>query len=474
MKFIKWFRIHCCCLFLVIMIAGNSFAITLIEEKKLAKQFMAMINQRQMLLEDPIATHMVNQVGRHLLLRIKNQPFDYHFYVVNADVFNAFAGPGANIFFYRGLITSLDSIDEFAGIVGHEIAHSASRHVSESIDRSKYVNMGSLAGMLAGLIIGTQTSGDAGTAIVKSSIALSTTVMLAFTRENETEADQKGIMFLKQSCFAPEGLMGGLKKIRDADFRGVEAIPEYVKTHPGTGNRIAHTEAILAGYQPPKDKPVCHTDFRFDMVKHRLLGLYAALDPTFKRLITQEKDGISSAALHYGLGFLYERKFMPDKAMAHFKKALSINIFDPMILLEMGRLHLANGSHQKALQTLNGLDSDPVIGVMARFHQAEAQLELRELSAAKNGFDFVINKASAAYPQAYLKLANIYSLEQNHGLSAYNLGLYNFKIGRKKTAAVHLKRALEALKDEHKKEKAKALLDKLNKDRIKAARQKQG
>lgn len=456
------------CLISIVLISGPVHAITILEEHKLAQKFMAMIKRRAPLLEDPIVTDMVNRVGHHLLRGVKDRPFPYRFYVVDEDVFNAFAGPGANIFFYRGLITSLDNIDEFAGIVGHEIAHAASRHVAESVNRSKYANLGALAGMLAGAIIGSTGSTDAGSAVLQSSIALTTSAMLAFTRENETEADEKGVMFLKQSCFSPHGLMGGLMKIREADFRGVEAIPEYVKTHPGTGNRIAHAEGILAGYESPESKPVC-PDFRFDMVKYRLLGLYSNLDQSLNRLEAELADGPETAALHYGLGFLYERKFMPDKAMTHFKKALSLNIFDSYILLEMARLHLADGDYNKALQILAGIDSEPVIGTMAKFHQASAQLELRKLTEAEKGFKFVLKKQEKAFPQAYLKLANVYSLKRNQGLTSYNLGLYYHKTGKQKTAVVHLGKALEHLPEGSDKKRAKSLMENLKKE---LARQK--
>ncbi len=477
MKNKKLARLFLACLFVLSVTVSNSWAITILEEKILADKFITMIKERNLILEDPIVNHMVRQVGNLLLTSVKDQPFEFHFSVINADVFNAFAGPGANLFFYRGLITSLDSIDELAGIVGHEIAHAVSRHVSESVDRSKYIGIGTLAGVLAGAIIASQSEGNAGTAVMHGSLALGQTAMLSFTRENETEADEKGIMFLKHSCFSPQGLMGGLMKIRNADFKGIEKIPEYVKTYPGTGNRIAHAEAILAGYVRPKNKMACPDDFRFDMVKHRLLGLYSNLDPTFNKLINQEKEDPDNAAVHYGLGFLYERKFMKDKAMAQFKKALSINIFDPMILLEIGRLHLLNDSPHKALQALEGIESDPVMGIMARFYQADSHFELQELTPARNGFNFVINKAADAFPKAYLKLANIYAIEKNQGLSAYNLGLYYSQIKNNKAARVHLKRAMDSLTDESKKKHAKELLDQLDKKAAKeqkAARQQKG
>lgn len=461
----KHFVIFLCMILSFSFFVNRSFAISIPEENEVAKKFMDMIEKKQMVLKDPIASHLVNQVGRHILSFLPPQPFDYSFYIVDDDVFNAFAGPGAHIFAYRGLITSLDSVDELAGIIGHEIAHAASRHVSESIDRSRFINIGSLAGMLAGAIIGGSAGGKAGVTIAQGSMAIGQTAMLAFTRENETEADEKGIMFLKKSCFSPQGLLSGLMKIRASDYRGVEGIPDYVKTHPGTGNRIAHTETILSGYTPSPDKAICTEDFRFNMVKYRLLGLYGDIEPAFKRLNTLLDAGPSiadAAALHYGLGLVYARKSRRDEALVHLRKALTINVFDPMVLVEMGRVYLLGGDPEKALNVLRGLDADPVVGIMAQFHQATAYLELRELSKAKDLFNAVIDKTPSLYPNAYYSMANIMSLEKKQGLSHYYLGLYYAETRNNKTALLHLKKALEN-SDEVDIEKTKKLIDQLKK-----------
>jgi len=426
---------------------NNSFAISIPEEKELGKKFMEMIEKRQMILHDPIADHMITKVGNHILAFLPPQPFDYSFYLVNDSVFNAFASPAANIFVYRGLITSLDSIDELAGIIGHEIAHAASRHVSESIDRSKYISIGSLAGILAGAIIGSQTDGDVGTTIMQGSMALGQTAMLAFTRDNETEADEKGIMFLKKTCFSPEGLKTGLLKIRALDFRGVEAIPDYVKTHPGTGKRIAHVETILSGYTPDPQKAKCKENFRFDMVKYRLLGLYADIEPTFNQIASKLAIKPSDPALHYGMGLIYARKFMREKALFHLKKALLINIFDPMILLEMGRIYLLDGNPQKTVTVLEGVKSDPVMGIMAKFYIGQAHLEMHNLKLAEENLKIVINQNPSLYPKAYFNMAHIMSLEKKQGLSHFYLGQYYLKIRNYKNAKFHFNKALDSLDD---------------------------
>ena len=434
---------------------GTGFAISIPEEKKLGKEFMDMINKRRMIMKDPVVDHFINQIGRHILSQLPPQPFKYSFYAVDEDVFNAFAAPAANIFVYRGLITSLSSIDELAGIIGHEIAHVVSRHVSQSIDRAKYISIGSLAGVLAGAIIGSTSGSDAGQGIITGALAAGQAGMLAFTRENETEADEKGIMFLKKTCFSPKGLLGGLMKIRDADFRGIEGIPDYVKTHPGTGKRIAHAETILSGYTEPENRPSCPIDFEFDMVKHRLIGLYAKPDSASADIRMQLSKSPNNAALHYSMGLLYARKQRKQEAVTHLKKALAIRLFDPMILMDLGRVYLLNAEPQKALDVLQGMETEPAIGTMVRFYQANAFLELNMLAKSERGYRTVISKAPDTFPKAYFNLAKIKSMSGNKGGSHYYLGIYYTLSGNHKNAVHHLQKAIDTLREPDKIKDAK-------------------
>jgi tetratricopeptide (TPR) repeat protein len=272
-------------------------------------------------------------------------------------------------------------------------------------------------------------------------------------------------------------------KIRASDYQGVENIPDYVKTHPGTGDRIAHTETILSGYTPPADKAQCPEDFKFDMVKYRLMGLYGKIEPTFTLLTTRLEeansnpeasgaDRVDPAPIHYGLGLIYARKSRRDEALFHLKKALAVKIFDPMVLLEMGRIYLLNGEPEKALDVLTGLESDPILGLSARFHQADAHLELRHLATAESLLKTVIDKDPDLEPMAYFHLANIMSQEKKPGLSHFYLGLYYSKIDNPRTAVIHLKKSLESLDDEDKIKQANSLLSKLLKQSPKSTAQK--
>jgi beta-barrel assembly-enhancing protease len=418
-------------------------AISIPDENKLAEQFMEMIQEQQIILDDPVASHLIDSVGHHILSRLPAQPFNYSFYTIDDDTFNAFASPGANIFIHRGLITALSSTDELAGILAHEIAHAASRHVSQSIDRSKLVGIGTMAGVLAGILVGSAGGGDAGQALTVGSMAAGQSSMLAFTRENETEADQKAFSILKQTCYSPHGLLDSLNKLRAADFRGIEGIPDYFKTHPGTGTRIAHLAGLLADYTPPAQPVSCPPTYAYDMVKYRLMGLYDPIPASRQTLQTRLAGDPSNPALHYGLGLLYARENRRDSAIDHLKKALSFNLMDPLILLELGRIYTMDGQFENALNILPGLQSDPVLGTTARYHLAVAQMESGDLPSARQNLTRVTETSAKQFPRAYFHLAGIMSRENQTALSHYYLGIYYDQMKDAKNASLHLNRALE-------------------------------
>ncbi len=436
----------------IMMVPGlpsNASAISIPDELELADEFMQKIHQQQVILYDPVAGHLIDAVGRHILANLPAQPFNYSFFLIDDGTFNAFASPGANIFIHRGLITALSSTDELAGIMAHEVAHAVSRHVSQSIDRSKLVNMGTMAGVLAGILVGSAGGGgEAAQALSVGSMAAGYSSMLTYTRENETEADQKAFTLLQQTCFSPQGLLDSLNKLRAADYMGIEGIPDYFKTHPGTGSRIAHLSGLLSDYTHDPARFSCPDTYPYDMVKYRIIGLYEPIKDSIKAIESKIAEDPSNPALYYGLGLLYARENRRDQAIEQLRKALSFNIMDPLVLLELGRIYTLDGRYDKAKTILSGIQSDPVLGISARYHLAVAQLESGDLTSARQNLTHVTETDPEIFPRAYFHLGAIMSRENRTALSHYYLGIYYDRIKDSKNAARHLERALaEGLDD---------------------------
>ncbi len=462
--FFVWFM-----LFICFFSGTQAFAISINQEKKLGAKFMKMINSSNSLIKDPIVCDFVTKIGERIVAKLPPHPFVFSFHIVNQDQFNAFSAPAANIFVNRGLVTALDNADELAGILGHEIGHTMGRHVSQMIDRSKLVSIGTFAGMLAGIIIGAAGGGgDAAQAVAVSSVAAGQTTMLAYSRVHEREADRFGLYYVKKAGFSPKGLLTSLEKIKADDWYGTDKIPGYLLTHPGPDERIIYMKSWLADHDKGKDPYNGVDPAMFNMIRYRLMGMYGNKDASeikFKHLLEKSHD---DPALNYGLALVLARKSHLNQAISHLKIGLFQRPFDPMILLAMGRIYLMQGLPQKADETLKGLESIPEIKANALYYQARAKLELGNLNQAEEQFKKVLKQAPSAFPRCYFHLGKIASEKNKQGLSHYYLGLYYHEIRDFLNERFHLKKSLKTLTDPEKIKKARNLLKQLKKKRIRS------
>ncbi len=454
-------------LFIWFFSGTQAFAITINQEKKLGVKFMKMINERDSLINDPVVCDFVTKIGERIVAQLPPHPFTFSFHIVNEDQFNAFSAPAANIFVNRGLVTALDNADELAGILAHEIGHAMGRHVSDMIDRSKLVSIGTFAGMLAGIIIGAAGGGgDAAQAVAVSSVAAGQTTMLAYSRVHEREADRFGLYYVKKAGFSPKGLLTSLEKIKANDWYGSEKMPGYLLTHPGAEERIIYMESWLSDHDKGKDPYNGIDPVMFNMIRYRLMGMYGNKDAgeiKFKHLLEKAHN---DPALNYGLALVLARKSQLNQAISHLKTGLFQRPFDPMILLAMGRIYLMQGIPQKADETLKGLDSVLSIETNAMYYQGYAKLKLGMLNQAEDKFKKVLKKYPSAFPKSYFYLGKIASERNKQGLSHYYLGLYYHEIRDFLNERFHLKKSLKTLSDSEKIKKARKLLKQLKKKRI--------
>lgn len=137
---------------------------------------------------------------------------------------NAFCTPGGYIYVYTGLIKYLDSEEQLAGVMGHEIAHAAQRHSTRQL--TKLYGLQTLTSVLTG-------QSDPG---VISQIALSL-ISLKFSRNHEEEADAYSVVYLCPTTYEADGAADFFKKIQAS---GGARQPQFISTHPDPGNRVAN------------------------------------------------------------------------------------------------------------------------------------------------------------------------------------------------------------------------------------------
>lgn len=152
--------------------------------------------------------------------------FAWEVHIIHDDsTLNAFATPGGYIYVYTGLIKFLDSEDQLAGVMGHEIAHAAQRHSTQQLTKIYGLEI------LRQLVTGNSQPG------LLEQIAFSLAA-LKFSRNHETQADEYSVIYLCPTEYNAAGAAGFFKKME-----GRPSPPEFLSTHPNPGNRVAHIEA---------------------------------------------------------------------------------------------------------------------------------------------------------------------------------------------------------------------------------------
>jgi predicted Zn-dependent protease len=190
--------------------------------------------------EYPEAYHRLEVIKNNLLNSgevFHKEDFNWNIHIIHDDsVLNAFCLPGGNIFVYTGLIKFLDSEDELAGVLGHEIAHADLRHASNQITKSMGLSL------LIRIVFGF----DHSTLLNIASGLLN----LSFSRAHEQEADEYSVLYLTHTPYDARGVMRFFEKMSE---QGKDpGIVEFLSTHPAPDNRIGH---IMARWKELGGKP---------------------------------------------------------------------------------------------------------------------------------------------------------------------------------------------------------------------------
>ncbi len=161
--------------------------------------------------------------------------FDWDVYIIDKDVLNAFALPGGNTFYYTGLIRYLDNEASFAGVMAHEFAHCDRRHTTARL--TKLYGYQLVLSMLLG-------DNPSLAAEIAADLALGLTA-LAFSREDEYEADEYAVKFVYPTSWDSRGVAYFFEKMELED--GADWMV-YFSTHPHPNDRIEriykHWEAL--------------------------------------------------------------------------------------------------------------------------------------------------------------------------------------------------------------------------------------
>lgn len=474
----KFYRLIAVIVTLVCLVIWSppAWAISINEEEKLGNEFLRYLRRHYQLVEDPMIVTHVNEVGRKILSVMPPQPFTYRFYVVKESVYNAFAIPAGHIFINSGLLAAMDSEDELAGILGHEIAHVVCRHISQRIERSSKINLATMAGVVAGIFLGAATGNpDAISTLAIGSIAAGHTATLSFSRQDEAQADDMGIQYLVKAGYDPRGLVSVLNKIRGRQWFGSDQIPTYMMTHPAVEDRLAWIDNWMTAHpQALKSRrtQAQASDRMLNKIKIRLTALYDDPDAAVDHFQAAVAKAPGDADLAYGYGLALDRTGNRAEAVQQLKRALNQNAFDPYILGDLGRIYYTQGNYKASQSTLEGALSLKAPNPQARFYLGRTYLSQEQLQAAADTLEQLLGKHTN-YQEAHYYLGETYTKLKRIPEAQYHLGLFHFKKGDYPAARFHLSRAQGKISDPTKRKTIEQHLKIIN-ERLKEIKEASG
>lgn len=414
-------------------------ALSVEDERKMGEEFLRQIGGQFELVTDPFANQYINDLGHYLMTPLEVKNFPFHFYIIKDNSLNAFAAPAGHIFIFSGLIEVLETVDELAAVICHEIGHVSARHLAHRIEQSKKIGLATLAGALAGVLLG----GEAAGALITGSMAAGMQAQLHYSREDERQADQLSFKYMIPATFDPEAMVRALQKIEKGSWLGTDKIPAYLLTHPSGPERMSNLDSLLTRYAPPPLSDEARA-FKAGWPAFKTVIRARCLTPNDAERLFDEalKDRPDDPLAHFGLGMVAMEESRYPQAIKELEKAADERPDFIPILRTLGQAYQLNGQNSRAVATLEkALRIDEgnrdTLFVLATVyesmgHNRDALKIFKRLSYLK-----------PVRHDVYYHLGLCYGREKQLALAHYNFGVYFKKLGQMQKARFHLTKAKE-------------------------------
>jgi septum formation protein len=148
---------------------------------------------------------------------------------------NAVSLPGGYIYVFKGLLEYIQSDEQLAAVIAHEIAHITARHSIKRLQAS----YGSLALIVAAMQANSQLAGGVAATL--------DTMFLAYSQDDEIQSDTLGIKYMKAAGYDPQGMVAMLESLQGYDRKQPIRPKMYGRTHPYVHQRIASADRVIKG-----------------------------------------------------------------------------------------------------------------------------------------------------------------------------------------------------------------------------------
>ena len=159
--------------------------------------------------------------------------------LINNRNLNAFVAGGQNLFLHTGLLLRTAHPGQILGVIAHETGHISGGHLARLPEAYRNAFITSLIAMALGVgaAVAGGGGGAAGAAILGGG-ELGARNLFAFTRSQESAADQAGVTLLESTQQSSRGFLEFMEILANQEFLAVGRQDPYLRTHPRSQERV--------------------------------------------------------------------------------------------------------------------------------------------------------------------------------------------------------------------------------------------
>lgn len=206
----------------------------------LGKYVAAQIELEYRISQDREASERLARVGRRVLEQNRFRDLGYRFLLLDSDDLNAFAAPTGPLYMTSGLLRVVESDDELASILSHELSHSERKHARKQYEQAQRIGLLTLLATIA-----------TGQGWVMAAGDIAATIMVrGYGRGFELEADRDAVLLSHGAGYHAEDFLLTLSKFQELEKVRPHPGPSWLSTHPENEERLAQVRTLLAELEP--------------------------------------------------------------------------------------------------------------------------------------------------------------------------------------------------------------------------------
>ena len=180
----------------------------------------------------------------------KTYPFTWHFFIIKDKDVNAFSLPGGYVYVNTGLLEQVRSDDELAGVLGHEITHSAHHHIQALSHAQSKMTSQMFMGLLAAVLARVPAQDIAN--LAQGAGAVQTAALnLHFSQAAERDADHGGTILMERAGFNPVGMLTFMERLEAIHKASPDIDYGIFQNHPFEADRVTAISQELTQMKVP-------------------------------------------------------------------------------------------------------------------------------------------------------------------------------------------------------------------------------